>query len=349
MKKNKSIVIIAILLVIAAIILLAQNHYSTLKENETNFSVSDTASVTKVFIADKSVNSVIIERTSEGWVLNGKVKANDKLVSTLLATLKRMKVKAPVSLASHNNVVRRLGSSAKKIEIYQNAYRIDLFGIKLFEYEKLSKVFYVGDITKDNLGTYMLMEGAERPYIVYLPGFRGFISSRFSPMVDDWRSHIVFNKSLNNINNLKIYFGENDSLGFDLDVIDAMGNYKITRHLNGEVLKSFDTLKVLNLITSFSDLRYESRLNNLLPPQKIDSIVNSPYKYEISLTDNSGNITYVKMFEKNRVPESVTKLYDKLVPVDHDRMYALINGGDDFVLMQYYIFDKVLHPIGYYE
>ncbi len=349
MKKNKLIVVITVFLAAIAIFLLAQNHYSTLKENETNFSVSDTASVTKIFIADKNVNSVIIERTPKGWVLNGKVNANDKLVNTLLATLKRMKVKSPVSLASHDNVVKRLSSIGKKVEIYQEVYRIDLFGMQLFKHEKLTKVFYVGDVTRDNLGTYMLIEGAERPYIIYLPGFRGFVSSRFSPLIDDWRSHVVFSKTLNNIKNLKVYFGENDSSGFNIEVIDAMGNYKITRLLNGEMLKSFDTLKVLNLMTSFADLRYESRLNNILPPQKIDSIINSPSKYEITLLDNFGETTYVKIFERHRLPESVTKVYDKLTPVDHDRMYGLINEGDDFVLMQYYVFDKVLYPIGYYE
>jgi len=349
MKKNKLIVVITVFLAAIAIFLLAQNHYSTLKENETNFSVSDTASVTKIFIADKNVNSVIIERTPKGWVLNGKVNANDKLVNTLLATLKRMKVKSPVSLASHDNVVKRLSSIGKKVEIYQEVYRIDLFGMQLFKHEKLTKVFYVGDVTRDNLGTYMLIEGAKRPYIIYLPGFRGFVSSRFSPLIDDWRSHVVFSKTLNNIKNLKVYFGENDSSGFNIEVIDAMGNYKITRLLNGEMLKSFDTLKVLNLMTSFADLRYESRLNNILPPQKIDSIINSPSKYEITLLDNFGETTYVKIFERHRLPESVTKVYDKLTPVDHDRMYGLINEGDDFVLMQYYVFDKVLYPIGYYE
>lgn len=349
MKKNKIVLIITILLAAVAIFLFTQNHYSTLKENETDFAVSDTASISRIFIADKSVNSVVIERTLKGWVLDGNIAANNKIVNTLLATLKRMKVKAPVSLASHDNVVRRLSSIAKKVEIYQNVYWIDLFGLKLFKHEKLTKVFYVGDVTKDNLGTFMLMEGAERPYIIYLPGFRGFVNSRFSPITDDWRSHIVFSSSLSDIKSLKIYFGKNDSSGFNIDVINAMGDYKITRLLNGEILNSFDTLKILNLMTSFDDLRYESRLNNILPPQKIDSIVNSPSKYEITLVDNSGETTFVKMFERNRLPESITKMYDKLTPVDHDRMYGLINGGDDFVLMQYYVFDKVLYPIAYYE
>jgi len=349
MKKNTPIIIIAVVLLIAAVAMLAKNHYSTLKDYDTSFAVSDTASITKIFIADKNVHELTISREDGSWVLDDKVEANPIIINTLLSTLKRIKVKAPVSLAAHDNVVKRMAGIGKKVEIYQEVYFIDIFGIQLFKHEKLTKVFFVGDATQDNLGTYMLMDGAERPYIVFLPNFRGFVSSRFSPNIDDWRSHIVFKKSLSDIKSLKIYFGESDSLGFQLTVKDAMGNYEIKRLLNGEILKTYDTLKVLNLMTSFADLRYESHLNSLLPPQKIDSVIHSPSKYEITLVDNSGDTTFVKIFKKNRIPDEITQMYDNLVPVDLDRMYGLLNGGNDFVLLQYYVFDKVLHPVSYYE
>jgi len=224
-----------------------------------------------------------------------------------------------------------------------------MFGLKLFKHEKLTRVFYVGDSTKDNLGTYMLMQDAEQPYIVYLPGFRGFVSTRFSPLMEDWLSHEVFRKNLSAIKSLKIYFGENDSMGFNIDVVDAMGNYKIKRLLDDSFLQSYDTLRILNLMTSFSDLRYETRLNNLLPPQKIDSIINSPTLYEITLVDNSNDTTFVKLFKRYQATGEFNPAYNELVPLDHDRFYGLINDGEDFVLMQYFVFDKVLYPLGYYE
>ncbi len=348
MKKNRNIIIITIILIIIAVALFMQNHYSTLDKYETDFSVNDTASITKIFIADKNVNAVTISREGGHWILDGESLANTKIVNTLLSTLKRIKVKSPVSLASHNSVVKRLSSIGKKVEIYQEVYGIDMFGIKLFKHEKLTKVFFVGDVTKDNLGTYMLMDGAERPYIVYLPNFRGFISPRFSPMIDDWRSHVVFSDKLADIKSLKLYFADRDSMGFKLEVIDAMGNYEITRLRDGSKVESYDTLKVLNMLTSFADLRYESRLNNILPPQKIDSIVNSPSLFELTLVNKDEDTTYMKCFKKNRISEEIANQYEKLTPVDHDRFYALINGGDDFVLMQFYVFDKVLYPLDYY-
>jgi hypothetical protein len=38
-----------------------------------------------------------------------------------------------------------------------------------------------------------------------------------------------------------------------------------------------------------------------------------------------------------------------LDPIDHDRVYGWINDGKDLVLVQYYVFDKVLKPAEYYE
>jgi len=107
-------------------------------------------------------------------------------------------------------------------------------------------------------------------------------------------------------------------------------------------------LRLLNFLTSFGDLRYETRMNNLMSPMKLDSIINSAPLYELTLIDNDGDTTYTIMFRKHSIPEEIANAYDRLVPIDHDRFYALINDGDDFVLMQYYVFDRVLYPLLYY-
>jgi len=54
MRRNKIILIISIILLVLVAVLLMQNQYSTLKEKESDFAVRDTATVTKIFIADKN-------------------------------------------------------------------------------------------------------------------------------------------------------------------------------------------------------------------------------------------------------------------------------------------------------
>ena len=348
--KNKSLILIIIIILLAAVAVFTGNHYSTLKDNESDFSVRDTASITRIFLADNSINESLLERTGHGWILNHKYPANQRAVDFLLETIKKIRVKAPVSKASHNNVVKRLSSSSIKVEIYQNVPHINLFNkVKLFYHEKRTKVFFVGDVTQNNLGTYMLMEGAKRPYIVNIPGFRGFVSVRFTPVPDDWKSHTVFNQKLSDIKLVKYENIKDPKNSFEVKVVDAMGSFEITRLSNNSKVMDYDTLKLLNFLTSFKDLRYESRLNNILAPQRIDSILHATPVYKLIVVNKQNDTTKVIMFDKNRFPDEVNEAYEELVPVDLDRLYGSINHGEDFVLLQYYVFDKVLRPLDYYE
>lgn len=350
MKRNRIILLFVSLLVAIIIISLVSNRYSTLSEKESDFAVRDTAAVTRIFIADKKKNSVLLKRNTSGWTLNDQFIANTKVVDFLLNTMKRLRVKSPVPLSVRNGVISRLASNGTKVEVYQEVYRINLFNkYKFFKHEKLTKVFYVGDATQDNQGTYMLIEGADNPYIVFIPGFRGFLFSRFSPLPDDWKSHTVFNTKLADIKSVALKFLGEPENSFKVDVIDSRGNYKVTQLQSGLVLESYDTLRLLNYLTSFRDLRYETRMNNLLTPMKLDSIVSSTPLFELTLVDRFDDTTYVPMFKKHSMPESLANAYDILVPVDHDRFYALINNGNDFVLMQYFVFDRVLYPLSYYQ
>ncbi len=350
MKKNRIVVLLVSALVAVIVISLVSDRYSTLKEKETDFAVRDTASVTKVFIADKKENSVLLERSKSGWTLNDQFVANTKVVDFLLSTMKRLKVKSPVPLSLRNGVIKRLSSNGIKVEVYQEVYRVNLFNrYKFFKHEKLTKVFYVGDATQDNMGTYMLIEDADNPYIIFIPDFRGFLFSRFSPKPDDWKSHMVFNAKLAEIKSVSLRFNDEPESSFKVDVVDARGNYRVTDLYTGETLDSYDTLKLLNFLTSFRDLRYETRMNNLMTPMKLDSIINSTPLYELTLVDKFDDTTMVPMFKKHSMPESIANAYDMLVPIDHDRFYALINDGKDFVLMQYYVFDRVLYPLSHYR
>ncbi|MAE08454.1 MAG: hypothetical protein CL661_06800 [Bacteroidetes bacterium] len=349
--KNKKLIILAIILAPAAIWILMQNDSSTLKESESEFAISDTSAVTKIFIADKQNNSVLLERTANGWILDGKYSTNPRVVEILLETMRRLKVKSPVPKAARDNIVKRMSSIGRKVEVYQKAHWINLFDkYKMFPYEKLSKVYYVGDVTPNNLGTYMLMEDAADPYVIHIPGFRGFLTPRFSPIPDDWKSHQVFNHNLADIISISMEFLEIPDESFRVDISDSDGSYKLIKLSDKENISRFDTLRLLNFLTSFSDLRYESRLNNLMSPITIDSIMQSDPMFEVTLVDDKKDTTYIITYMKGTLSQEVKdEIYNKLVPDDRDRFYALINNGEDFVLMQYYTFDKILYPLSYYK
>jgi hypothetical protein len=346
MKKNRLALLLTLVLLLLTLTLVVTNRTSTLDRKETSFAVSDTAAITKIFIADMDTNQVLLERKGLTWNLNGQHPAQSRKIDLLLNTMMKLRVRAPVSQAGHNTVISRMSGISVKVEVYQIVPLINLFDrIKLFPREKKVKTYYVGDATKDNMGTFMLMEGAKTAYIVYLPGFRGFVSSRFTAFADDWRDHVVFRHSLGNIRSVKMEFNADKEQGFLLEA-QEMNNYKLTRLSDMHQTTSFDTLRVLNYLTSFSDIRFEALLNNKMPRPQKDSILASPFMHRITLTDMSGKQTVVTTFEKRATYDPRQVDYE-FVPVDLDRLYGLVNDDKDFVLMQYYTFDKVLRPLDY--
>lgn len=348
MKNNRITIIITTLLVIIAGILIWNNRYlSTIQGESSDFQVWDTASVTKIYLADRRDRESLLERQEHGWTLNGTYKAHPKQVQYLLTTLYKIRVKMPVSVASHNNIVKQLATQSTKVEIYQIVPRINLFDkIKLFYHEKRTKVFYVGDATMDSSGTFMLKEGADKAYIVYIPSFRGFITTRFTANPDDWRDHTVFNENMADIQSVEMVFNEDPEGSFRIENL-GKHQYKLTRLCDNKELP-YDTLKVINMLSSFGDLRFEALFTNTLPQERIDSITGSPYVHNLVVTNKNGETQDMKTFRK-LVLNGVTDMGGEYGDVDHDRMYALIDGGKDFVLIQNYVFDKVLHDVRYFE
>lgn len=345
MKKNKTTVILTIVLIAIAGLLIWNNRYlSTLKGSAADFSVWDTASITKLYLADRLNHESLLERHPDGWTVN-EYKAHDVKVDQLLNTLYKIHVRMPVSVASHDNIIKQMAVSSTKVEVYQIVPRINLFNkVKLFPREKRTKVFYVGDATMDSNGTFMLKEGSDQPYIVNIPGFRGYISTRFAANPDEWRDHVIFQEALADIQSLTMEFGDDPTRSFRIDNV-GKHQYKLTRLADNQDLP-LDTLKVINLLSSFSDLRYEELLTNKTAQERMDSIRQSPFLHKITLVNKDGKTQSIKSYLK-RV-QSVFDIPESEWIEDEDRMYAFVNDDHDLVLIQYYIFDKILKDVNYY-
>lgn len=355
-KTNKLTLIIAAVLVVIAGMLIWNNRYlSTVRGDSADFMVWDTSTVTKFYLADRNDHESLLERQPDGtWMLNGTYKAHSKQVQQFLTTLYKVRIKMPVSVASHDNIVKQLAVNSTKVEVYQTVPRINLFNrIKLFYHEARTKVFYVGDATKDSSGTFMLKEGADKAYIVYIPGFRGFITTRFTALPDDWRDHSVFSANMADIQSVCVEFNREPGESFKVENT-GRHQYSMTRLVDNTPI-AFDTLKVINLLSSFGDLRFEALLNNIIPQKRFDSIVQSPYLHRVTLTTKDGTVTQMTTFEKFvnntailEIEGRVDEFGNPLDPIDHNRIYGLINDDKDLTLIQYYVFDKVLNPADYY-
>ena len=351
-KKNFiSIIIIAILVIIAGILIGNNRYLSSLRSEAADFTVYDTASITKLFFADKSGNQVVLQRNGNGWTVNDQYYANQNMVNEMLYTLNRMRIKMPVSIKKSDNIVTRMSSTNTKVEVYQMTPRINLFNkVKLFYHEKRTKVFYIGDVTQDNQGTYVLKEGGDKVFIVHLHGFRGFISSRFTANPIDWRDHTIFREKMGDIESVKLEINDDPANGF---IIKENGRYQYSiNRLNGEPLV-FDTLRVLNLMSSFNNVRFEAFLNDVEPARR-DSIINSPFQQRLTLTTKDGKSSSVTTYTMRTnadmflYSEEDLENYDDMIK-DPDHKYALLSDGNEFVLIQDFVFGKLLKPADYYS
>lgn len=346
MKKNLIYIAIVAVLGLIAVIAVTTRKQGTIDKKHGEFSVDDTASITKIFMVDKNNHEVLLQRSDtarETWLVNHKFTARDEGINMLLGTISNLRVKAPVSKSGYNTVIRQLAANSVKVEIYQIRYRINIFDrIKLFPHEKLTKVFYVGHTTQDNLGNFMLLEGSEIPFIVYLPGLRGFVSPRFSTNENNWRDYTIFRIPLEEFASAQVEFIEKPEESFRVDK-DINSNFTITALLNNAPVPFTDTLRVLNYINGFRNIRYEDVLNDL-GQKYIDSVKNTPpvYRFTVKNTSNETfKVTTYRILSKGGD-------YDEkgnLLPYNPDRMFALVNDDRDFVLIQYFVFERLTVPL----
>lgn len=353
-KTNKILTIIFCVVVAIALIIIALNKIDKNNKDKV-FSIENPDKINKIFLADKGNHTVLLEKKGALWIVNNQYYAVDELVRNMLMVVKRLQIREPVSQSAHNNTITLLATGSTKVELYGDGYAINFLGIKLFPRQTLVNSFYVGTSTKDNLGTYMIKENSNRPYVVYIPGYRGSVSPYFSTDINSWRAHFIFNYRIPQVTSYQYVDNEHPEESYTITNIDSR-HFNINTYPDNKQIKAFDTTKVVDLMSSFANLRYEWVVNdNALKPQ-VDSIIKTTPAHVLTLTDKNGIQTFVKTY---RIP--LQNVNPKEYPndwFDKDRLYAFIkvpspfkdeNGNtkydEDFVIVQYFTFDTILRSL----
>lgn len=347
MKKNLIYTIITVLLAIVALFLFFSNSRTTIRQEAASFAIRDSAFVTRIFLSDKTDRNILLERQEDGtWQLNGKYRAQQESVNLLLKTMVNLAILEPVSEAAHNTVIKLLAANAVKVEIYQDVPRIRLFKfLEWFPREKNTKTYYVGHVTQSNIGTYMLMEGAETPYIVYMPGFRGFVQSRYRTLESEWRDHTIFSARIPEIASVQVEFPGDPSRSFQV-VHGGNHRFRLFSLADQQEIMSYDTIRLLDFMTSFMNIRFEALVDNMNPQRKDTVLAASPL-HIITMTLNDGHQQVVKTYRKPGLPGEID-LDGNPVIFDRDRLYAVLEEGNEMVLIQYFVFDRITRPLSYF-
>jgi len=332
-KQTLTLSLIIFLLFIMGYLVIFNDKKSSINQRKPihNFQVSDTSSITRIVISDKSPSSVkLTKNTNNQWKINNTHNVRKNAVDILLSTLASMEMKSFVPKAAEQNVLKKLSTSGTQVKVYKK--------------NRLIKHFYVGGEPQDLLGTYMMIHGSSKPFVVHIPGFNGFLSSRFFTDELLWKNRTFCNLSPNKIQSIEINYGNDLSQkgydSFKIHKIDSK-NYMIkkTEEKENYTRKPADFSKSEIYFSLFKNLQVEAFVNDM-SQQKVDSILKKEPVFEITITDINKNINTLKAFykkpKKNQTDNNGLPLKN-----DVDRLFALVNNSD-FAIIQYYVFNNIL-------
>lgn len=348
MKKRNLIIIaaVAVIGIVALVVALNGRKQSTFDQN---YNIEDINAVTRIYLADKQDNESLLTRTGDSaWTVkidDKQYPANQPMVDLLLETLHTMQIRQQVNRNAIPNVIKDISARAIKVEVYGRAPRINLFGLKLFMHEKRLETYYVGRETQDMMASFMFREGDKVPYVIHIPGFRGFLTPRFVAEPLKWRSHTIVDLDVNAINEITLDIPSMPAEGFS--IVNNGSGFDLVPAATGKPVPQFDTVRVAQLLSSFTWLNFDE-FAAIVPNADDSSLAVAP-RAILTITDTTGRQTELRTYIKYTNPEDRAAIPDTAMynTFDLDRLYAIIDNRDT-VLIQYFVFDRILQPLSYF-
>ncbi len=324
---KKSIITLLLIIGIIAYFFINQSN-NTIDVELRDFAIEDTSSITKIYLADRRGNEATVERTDKGWMVDGEYAVRKDALKTALSTIKNIAVKHPVSDVMHNRIIKNLATSAVKVEIYTD------------NPNKAYKTYYVGGENADMIGSFMLIENSSRAFVVYIPGFTGFLAPRYNidgstVKTELWRNRSIFSYNKGSVQSVKVIYHE-----------DSTKNYNISKKEQEYIIESKNKVAAMDYILGdayfdiFKSVNCEGYLNNM---SYKDSVINSAPFRSVTVTNTNGDAQTLVAYHKAPEREEYQDSDGQKRKYDVDRMFG--KKDNDLVLIQFYTFDKIFLDI----
>ncbi|MGA1544013.1 MAG: DUF4340 domain-containing protein [Saprospiraceae bacterium] len=300
---------------------------------ERNFAVPNIEEVAKVFLADRKGNTTLLLKQKDKWLVNDRYKANPNTIENLLNTIQKIEIKYKPPKAAVNQMLTNLATEGIKVMVYD-------------ERDRLLKSYYVGGATGDELGTFIIMEGYEEPYVGHLPGWTGNIRFRFNLTGEDWRDKTVFEYPLGTIHKLSIDYPNQPQHSFSLEKRGR--DYFLNRPTDKLVQKAVLVNQGLveRYLKAFEKMGAEAFENN--NPRKDSIIEQIPFAL-INLESTIGKSQQVSLFPIQPAFIQVDAETGEPIPsANNIERYFAFNLPNDLYLIQHRVFQKILLGYDYF-
>lgn len=272
----------------------------------------------KIFLADrKGNNSTLVRQSDDKWTFNGEHIARKEPMLGLLNTLERLTVKYRPPRPAINRIVEQLATVGIKVEVYGKE-------------DELLKSYYVGGTDEAGTGTYMIMEGADEPFVMHMRNFIGSLRPKYFLIGDEWRDRHVFHQDPAAVKSISLEYPKQKNKSFRLEKTDD--GYTVAPFFN---------------TTSKTDLPYRKgsaeQYLNFFPKLQVEAYQNRyPLRDTVSTLLPFAVLTYTLEDNTSRslrfIPFHKIDRYGNTIPPDYNqgifRFHVDASWGDFMVVQQ---------------
>ncbi|MCB0644433.1 MAG: hypothetical protein KDC44_22470 [Phaeodactylibacter sp.] len=300
---------------------------TTLKDPNREFAVQDIDRIQKIFMADRRGRQTTLERKGADWIVNGQGKANPNILNNLLQVIRRVEIQFIPPTTATEPIVQDLSTNGIKVELYDGK-------------SEPFKVYYVGGTTPDERGTYMIMEGADQPYVTHLPSVSGGLRVRYNIWGENWRDKTVFAYKPGEIAFVSIEYPNFRSKSFQLYAGDKSYEVEPFYDITPGDRKAVPSGLAQSYLLGFERVVAEAFENE---NNGRDSIAQQLPFAIITVKTKTGA---EKVVELN--PLDQQRVADKFAATPIERYFAEVRPPDDFMMVQHHLFAPILRPLEFF-
>lgn len=315
MKTKIFIAIGIIILVLATSYFVFFKGKSTIKQADIDFKIADSSEIYQVLIVENE-DSIFLEKKAGYWSLNNRYSADNKRVKNLLIGTTLLEMKSPVP------------KNAKKVfaEKLKNRKNVKIFGNK----GQILKEYFLGDAIADKSANYMMLSGADEPFLVFIPAVATDLNNYFEIDEKKWRDKTIFRYTPLEIREVEFFDFVNDENSFVLTKKEN-NSFVLKKTASSNEEKQANAEQANYYFSKFGRIEFVNFVKN-------SDILNENSKlFSLKVTDKEG--------VSNKI-----EAYKKIVSgkPDTDFFLAEINDGET-VEAKYYNFDLIIKNYSYFE
>jgi len=193
--------IFSILLVFIAVYFLFLDNSGSINPMVKDFSFGRIDNVTKIHLSDQS-QSITLTKTNNGWRAEGEFIVKDQLPELFLQTINSIKIKAPASKETRNELKEQLVNS-KHIDIYKGQHK--------------ACSYYILYDSANTQETFLMKKWAKLPLEAEIPGLKLPLASLYHCDLAYWKAKNAFPVSTEDIDRVSFESNAQPAASFILE------------------------------------------------------------------------------------------------------------------------------------